>query len=302
MPDVASPHSLQSWARDLAEKIRAHDAANIDEAVELRSSDLTTLVRKSLAAIPSAMKNIYLDELDSHFPVAAGTKPEPAVPSREMEAESAAAAIRRRIPELSTRDRDDVLRQLLNDAFRQSHSGSRLGHLVLESLRKSTAPHPLDPERSLRVMEVFCEAILGLQRLVIELWREVGDRKLMGAPTLASEADFRALITRCISGDVEVPATMIEQEIDRQRRAVAAAMAMLGPFADTYAQSVLKIVGPEAIATRTPAESIPMFGNREAGYWKQYCRTWESLGHDQFEPVFLECLAKHLRFLNRNNA
>ena len=42
-----------------------------------------------------------------------------------------------------------------------------------------------------------------------------------------------------------------------------------------------------------------MFGSREAGYWKHYCRTWESLGHEQFEAVFLECLSKQLRTLNR---
>jgi hypothetical protein len=44
-----------------------------------------------------------------------------------------------------------------------------------------------------------------------------------------------------------------------------------------------------------------MFGSREAGYWKQFCRTWESLGHEHFESVFMECLGKHLRTLNRSN-
>jgi hypothetical protein len=94
---------------------------------------------------------------------------------------------------------------------------------------------------------------------------------------------------------------MIEQEIERQRRAVAAGMAMLGPFADNYAQAVLKPFRPESITGRTAADSFSMFGSREAGYWKQFCRTWESLGPVQFEAVFIECLAKHLRNLNRSN-
>ena len=94
---------------------------------------------------------------------------------------------------------------------------------------------------------------------------------------------------------------MIEQEIERQRRAVAAAMAMLGPFAGNYAQAVLKPLSPESIAAQAGGDSFSMFGSREAGYWKQYCRIWESLGNEQFEMAFTECLAKHLRSLNRTN-
>jgi hypothetical protein len=299
MPDVATP---QSWARDLADKIRAHDAANIDETEERRSVDLAALVRKSMSAVPPSLKAAYLDELDTHFPVTGAAQP--ALPAAaKPENESAATVIRRRLPELTDSERGELLRQLLNDAFRETHSSGRLGRLLLEAPRKlnvpATTPPPLDPERLLRTLELFCEVILGLQRLAIELWREVGARKLSGVPVLASEADLRALIARCLAGDLDVPPAMIEQEIERQRRAIAAAMAMLGPFADNYAQAILKRVAPEAIVAQTAGESFSMFGSREAGYWKQFCRTWESLGHEQFEAVFLECLSKQLRTLNR---
>jgi hypothetical protein len=303
MPDVASP---QAWARETAEKICAHEAANIDESIEQRSLELAALIRKSMLGIPAGMRAAYLDELDTHFPAALTTGRTESSAFENAESESAATTIQRRLPELSSRERGELLRQLLEGAFQASHSSGRLGRVLLDAARRPNTPAPgtppsIDPDRMLRVLELYCEASLGLQRLAIELWREVASRKLMGAPVLASDSDLRGMIGRCLMGDAEVPPTVLEHELDRQRRAIAAAMAMLGPLADNYAQAILKPFAPESIAAQSPVESFSMFGSREAGYWKQFVRTWESTTYEQREAVLIDCLSKHLRTLNRSN-
>ena len=145
MPDVATP---QSWARDLADKIRAHDAANIDETEERRSLDLAALVRKSMSAVPPGLKTVYLDELDTHFPMKGAAQPAQPTAAK-AENETAVTVIRRRLPELTDGERSELLRQLLNGAFRETHSSGRLGRLLLEAPRKlnvpATAPPPSIP-------------------------------------------------------------------------------------------------------------------------------------------------------------
>jgi len=302
MPDVVSPHS---WAHELAEKIRHNEAANIDESVERRAIEHAALIRKSLALVPVAMKAAFLDELDTHFP-APPSSDRPAAQAPAAAKEPALAAIRARLPELSSADRNEVLRDLLTHAFRDSQAGTRLGRMLLDGPRRSSASSaplpPLDPERTLRLLEVFTETVLSLQRLSIELWREASARKVMGAPVLISDSDFRAAVVRCLTGDPETPPTMIEQEIERQRKAISAAMALLGPFAETYVQTVMKPVSPESIAARAKGDAFSVFGNREAGYWKQFCLAWDGLDQAHFDTVFYDCLSKHLRTLSRSSA
>src|SRR5688572_1352323 len=104
MPDVASP---QAWARETAEKICAHEAANIDESIEQRSLELAALIRKSMLGIPAAMRTAYLDELDTHFPAALTTDRTGSSAFENAESESAATTIQRRLPELSSRERGE---------------------------------------------------------------------------------------------------------------------------------------------------------------------------------------------------
>src|SRR5688500_8676716 len=130
MADIATP---QAWAREIAAKIHAHEAANIDETVEARSVELAALVRKSLAAIPASMKGAYLDEWDTYFPLVSSSSESAPAPTTARESESVAATLRRRWSELSATERDELLRLVFNSVFRESHSSTRLGRLLLEA-------------------------------------------------------------------------------------------------------------------------------------------------------------------------
>ena len=59
---------------------------------------------------------------------------------------------------------------------------------------------------------------------------------------------------------------------------------------------------PESIAARAKGDAFSVFGNREAGYWKQFCLAWDGLDQAHFDTVFYDCLSKHLRTLSRSSA
>ncbi|MDR3228889.1 MAG: hypothetical protein LBT53_05710 [Puniceicoccales bacterium] len=295
------------WVLVTAHRLRYFQANFADDPRESREAFLEEELRRLLEPVPPSKRQEYLDLLAEKFPTWESLATTVAPAAAPLGTDAAGAAAAPQTPEdvlalfLRTLPRfDNTLRQLIKKRLADegfvSASGDALSPETFADLTEKLKFAPADniaPSRLGKLFASLAEFALATDQLVWSVWKSLAPKSTLRRDS--SAGDLRTALRRSLTGDAEVSALQVGQQLEKLRQLTAALIAALGPAAKIFATDHATRYSPEAVrdAVKLEGVSVSVFGNADARLWKKYTELAGEINEDSIRTTLIDAIAKY---------
>ena len=260
-----------AWAASLVTQLKYLQTNLAEETPENRQVYLEEDLRRALQTVPAAKRGSYLYALAQKFPgweLAAATVTAPAAIARQTPDEVVKSFLQL-APQLSGEQRENVKQKLaalgLIVPTKLAIEGEAL--TGIRTKLKLDPEDPIDTQQLGRLFAVFAEAILALDQLAWNVWRNAAPKSPIRRDT--AQGDLRTVTRRSLTGDAESAAAqvLVQKQVEATRQLIAGLMAGLGPAGKNFARRYQQRYTPDAVREVVRAEGG---GKGDAQYWKKH--------------------------------
>ena len=260
-----------AWAASLVTQLKYLQTNLAEETPENRQVYLEEDLRRALQTVPATKRGSYLYALVQKLPeweLAAATVTAPAAIARQTPDEIIKSFLQL-APQLSGEQRENVKQKLaalgLIVPTRQAIEGEAL--TGIRTKLKLDPEDPIDTQQLGRLFAVFAEAILALDQLAWNVWRNAAPKSPIRRDT--AQGDLRTVTRRSLTGDAESAAAqvLVQKQVEATRQLIAGLMAGLGPAGKNFARRYQQRYTPDAVREVVRAEGG---GKGDAQYWKKH--------------------------------
>ena len=304
----ASPNEVASaeratWAAALVTRLKYLQTTLTEEPPESRQVHLEEELRRALQAVPVEQRGAHLYELTQVFPeweLAAATAIAPAAVARQTPDEIVASFLQL-VPQLSGEQRENARQKLAALGMilptKQAIEGEAL--TAVRSKLKLDPDDPIDSQQLARLFAVFAEAMLALDQLAWNVWRNAAPKSPVRRDT--AQGDLRTVTRRSLSGDAEAAAAQaqVQKQIDASRQLIAGLLAGLGPAGKNFARRYQQRYTPDAVREVVRAEGG---GKNDAQYWKKHTELAAEITETVIEDDVQAAVVKYAEDLMRGAA
>ena len=260
-----------AWAASLVTQLKYLQTNLAEETPENRQVYLEEDLRRALQTVPAAKRGAYLYALVQKLPeweLAAVTVTAPAAIARQTPDEVVQSFLQL-APQLSGEQRENVKQKLaalgLIVASRQALEGEALTGIRIKL--KLDAEDAIDTQQVGRLFAVFAEAMLALDQLAWNVWRNAAPKSPIRRDT--AQGDLRTVTRRSLTGDAESAAAhvLVQKQVEATRQLIAGLLAGLGPAGKNFARRYQQRYTPDAVREVVRAEGG---GKGDAQYWRKH--------------------------------
>lgn len=285
------------WADALSARLRLLQASCADDTPENRQAYLFEEIDRALRAVPPSRKKAHLEALAARFPTWTTN------PTGEKEAAPAAAEespeilfnrFLQTLPRLTPEQKLQFQAKLHAAGWTEAPVGALPDDVHTELLQRLR----LKPDQSIdiarlgRLSSALTELFITVDQFVWTVWKTIAPKSTLRRD--ASLGDLRQAFSRYLSGEQEITAAQITQQLDRTRQLTAGLLAAIGPSGRNYARRHMARYAPEAIrdAVRTEGGSS-LFSSVEAKCWKKYTDLAGELNEAAIESEIQDAIVKY---------
>lgn len=289
-----------AWASSLVTRLK-YLQTNLTEATpENRQVYMEEEVRRALQEVPLEKRGSHLYALAQAFPeweLAAATAIAPAAVARQTPDEVVRSFLQI-VPQLSEEQRNNVKQQL-----------AALGLVIPadvpvdgEALMAVRAKLKLDPDDPINVQQlaklfsVYAEAMLALDQLVWNVWRNAAPKSPIRRDT--AQGDLRTVTRRSLAGDAEAASVQVhvQKQLEATRQLIAGLLAGLGPAGKNFARRYQQRYTPDAVREVVRAEGG---GKNDAQFWKKHTELAAEITETVIEDDVQAAVVKYAEDLMR---
>jgi hypothetical protein len=299
-PDDVAIAERATWAAALVTRLKYLQTTLADETPENRQVHLEDELRRALHAVPVDKRGSHLYELTQVFPeweLAAATAIAPAAVARQTPDEIIASFLQL-VPQLSGEQRENAKQKLaalgLILPTKQAIEGEAL--TTVRAKLKLDPEDPIDNQQLAKLFAVFAEAMLALDQLAWNVWRNAAPKSPIRRDT--SQGDLRTVTRRSLSGDAEAAAAQVQvqKQIEASRQLIAGLLAGLGPAGKNFARRYQQRYTPDAVRELVRTEGG---GKGDAQYWKKHTELAAEITETVIEDDVQAAVVKYAEDLMR---
>lgn len=299
--DVASAEPA-AWAAALVTRLKYLQTKLTEEKPEDRQVHLEEELHRALMELPAPKRGSHLYALVQQFPdweLAAVTAIAPAAAARQTPDEVIKAFVQL-APQLSGAQREDVKKKLaavgLVSTTNQPIEGEAL--TGIQGKLKLDPDDKIDPQQLGRLFATFAEAMLALDQLAWNVWRNAAPKSPIRRDT--SQGDLRTVTRRALSGDAEAAAAQVQvqKQVEASRQLIAGLLAGLGPAGKNFARRFQQRYTPDAIREVVRAEGG---GKNDAQFWKKHTELAAEITETVIEDDVQAAVVKYAEDLMRGS-
>lgn len=289
-----------TWASSLGERWKYLQTSLAGETPQDRQVFLEEELRRALMALPAAKRGAYLDALAARYPaweVAAVFVNNPAKVARQTPDEIVNSFLQL-VPQLSGEQREEVKQKLaalgLIVPAPKPIEGDALTDV--QAKLKLEPEDPIDAQRLGKLFAIYAEAMLTLDQLAWNVWRNAAPKSAIRRDT--TQGDLRTVTRRALSGDAATTPAQVQKQLEASRLLVAGLLAGLGPAGKNFARRYQQYYTPDAIREVLRAEGG---GKSDAHCWKKYTELAAQLSETVIEDDVQEAVVKYAEDLIRGS-
>ena len=299
--DVASAERA-AWAASLETRLKYLQTKLAEEKPEDRQVHLEEELHRALMELPAPKRGSHLYALVQQFPdweLAAVTAIAPAAVARQTPDEIIKAFLQL-APQLSGEQREDVKKKLaatgLIIATNQPIEGEAL--TGIQGKLKLDPDDKIDPQQLGRLFATFADAILALDQLAWNVWRNAAPKSPVRRDT--SQGDLRTVTRRALSGDAEAAAAQVQaqKQVEASRQLIAGLLAGLGPAGKNFARRFQQRYTPDAVREVVRSEGG---GKNDAQFWKKHTELAAEITETVIEDDVQAAVVKYAEDLMRGS-
>jgi hypothetical protein len=288
------------WASSLGERWKYLQTSLATETPQDRQVFLEEELRRALLALPAAKRGAYLEALAARYPaweVAAVFVNNPAKVARQTP-EEVIASFLQLAPQLSGAQREDVKQKLAALGLIVPATKPIEGEALtdLQAKLKLEPEDPIDAQRLGKLFAIYAEAMLILDQLAWNVWRNAAPKSTIRRDT--AQGDLRAVTRRALAGDATITAAQVQKQIEASRLLIAGLLAGLGPAGKNFSRRYQQHYTPDAIREVLRAEGG---GKTDAHCWKKYTELAAQLSETVIEDDVQEAVVKYAEDLIRGS-
>ncbi len=290
-----------AWASALGERWKFLQTSLAGETAQNRQVLLEEELRRALMAIPAAKRGAYLDALAARYPaweLAAVSVNAPAAVARQKPDEIINAFLQL-APQLSGEQREDVKKKLMALGLVLPAATPIDGEALTEvrAKLKLEPEDPVDAQRLGKLFAIYAEAMLTLDQLAWNVWRNAAPKSAIRRDT--TQGDLRTVTRRALAGDATLPPPHVQKQIESSRLLIAGLLAGLGPAGKNFSRRYQQHYTPDAIREVLRAEGG---GKSDAHCWKKYVELAGQLSETVIEDDVQEAVVKYAEDLIRGSS
>lgn len=296
--DVASAEP-GAWAASLVTRLKYLQTKLGEEKPEDRQVHLEEELHRALQELPAAKRATHLYALVQQFPeweLAAATAIAPAAVARQTPDEVIQAFLQL-APQLTGAQREDVKQKLaatgLIIATNQPVEGEAL--TGIQAKLKLDTEDKIDTQQLGRLFATFAEAMLALDQLAWNVWRNAAPKSSIRRDT--AQGDLRTVTRRALSGDAEAAAAqvLVQKQVEASRQLIAGLLAGLGPAGKNFARRFQQRYTPDAVREVVRAEG----GKGDLQFWKKHTELAAEITETVIEDDVQAAVVKYAEDLMR---
>jgi len=299
-PDEVADVERTTWASSLVTRLKYLQTTLTAEKPEDRQVHLEEEMRRALQEIPAAKRGGYLYALTQAFPewdLAAATALAPAAAARLTPDELIAAFVQL-VPKLTAEQREAVKRQLAAAGLVQpaGHAFEGEALTAVQTKLKLDPDDPIDTQQLAKLFATFAEAMLALDQLAWNVWRNAAPKSPIRRDT--AQGDLRAVTRRTLTGGPAAVAAqvLVQKQVDASRQLIAGLLAGLGPAGKNFARRFQQRYTPDAIRELVRAEGG---GKSDAQFWKKHTELAAEITETVIEDDVQAAVVKYAEDLMR---
>ena len=299
-PDDVAIAERATWASSLVTRLKYLQTTLTEETPENRQVHLEAELRRALQQVPVDKRGAHLYALTEALPewnLAAATALAPAAVARQTPDEIVASFLQL-VPQLTGEQRESVKQKLAAAGLilpaQQGIEGDAL--MAVRAKLKLDPEDPIDAEQLARLFAVYAEAMLALDQLAWNVWRNAAPKSPVRRDT--AQGDLRTVTRRTLSGDAEAAATLgfVQKQIEASRQLIAGLLAGLGPAGKNFARRYQQRYTPDAVRELVRTEGG---GKNDAAYWKKHTELAAEITETVIEDAVQAAVVKYAEDLMR---
>ena len=299
-PDDVAIAERATWASSLVTRLKYLQTTLTEETPENRQVHLEAELRRALQQVPVDKRGAHLYALTEALPewnLAAATALAPAAVARQTPDEIVASFLQL-VPQLTGEQRASVKQKLAAAGLilpaQQGIEGDAL--MAVRAKLKLDPEDPIDTEQLARLFAVYAEAMLALDQLAWNVWRNAAPKSPVRRDT--AQGDLRTVTRRTLSGDAEAAATLgfVQKQIEASRQLIAGLLAGLGPAGKNFARRYQQRYTPDAVRELVRTEGG---GKNDTAYWKKHTELAAEITETVIEDDVQAAVVKYAEDLMR---
>lgn len=299
LPDPAD------WATSLAARLRYLQANFADDTADNREAYLEDEVRRALQPVPTSKRTVYVEALNEKFPTWESATVSVAGPSTLAAPQSPEEIwnlFLKTLPQYSAEQREKMKARLAEAGFVQISNEPIEGEALAEMQQKLklTADDKVDTARLGKLFTTLAELMIVMDQLAWNVWKNLAPKSAVRRESMSG--DLRTSLRRSLTGDAEVSAAQVAQQLEKTRQLIAGLLAALGPAGKNYARRYLTQYSPEAIRDLVKLEGASIFGNADARYWKKYTDLAQEISEASIQTDMQDAVVKYAEDLMRGTS
>jgi hypothetical protein len=274
-----------------------------EEKPEDRQVHLEEELRRALQAVPAEKRGGYLYTLTQELPeweLAAATAIAPAAVARQTPDEIITAFLQL-VPNLKGEQRDAVKQKLaaVGMVLPVSHALEGEALTAVQTKLKLDPEDAIDTQQLAKLFAVFAEAMLALDQLAWNVWRNAAPKSPVRRDT--TQGDLRTVTRRSLSGGAPAAAAQahVQKQVDASRQLIAGLLAGLGPAGKNFARRFQQRYTPDAVRELVRAEGG---AKGDAQFWKKHTELAAEITETVIEDDVQAAVVKYAEDLMRGAA
>jgi hypothetical protein len=286
------------WASSLGERWKYLQTSLAGETPQDRQVFLEEEMRRALQTVPAAKRGAYLDALAARYPnweMAAVFVNNPAKVARQTPDEVINAFLQL-VPQLAGEQREAVKQKLAAAGMIVAAPKPIDGEALtdLQAKLKLEPEDPIDAQRLGKLFALYAEAMLILDQLAWNVWRNAAPKSSIRRDTTLG--DLRTVTRKALAGDAAITPAQVHKQIEASRLLIAGLLAGLGPAGKNFSRRYQQNYTPDAIREAVRAEGG---GKSDAHFWKKYTELASQLSETVIEDDVQEAVVKYAEDLIR---
>lgn len=297
-PNDAALAEPGPWASSLGERWKYLQTSLAGETPQDRQVFLEEEMRRALQTVPAAKRGAYLDALAarySNWEMAAVFVNNPAKVARQTPDEVIQAFLQL-VPQLAGEQREAVKQKLAAAGLILADPKPIEGEALtdLQAKLKLEPEDPVDAQRMGKLFALYAEAMLILDQLAWNVWRNAAPKSSIRRDTTLG--DLRTVTRKALAGDAAITPAQVQKQLESSRLLIAGLLAGLGPAGKNFSRRYQQFYTPDAIREAVRAEGG---GKSDAHFWKKYTELASQLSETVIEDDVQEAVVKYAEDLIR---
>ncbi len=299
-PTEVANAECASWVSALVTRFKYLQTTLAQEKPEDRQVHLEEEMRRALETVPLGKRGSHLYHLAQAFPewdLAAATALTPAAVARQTPDEIVRSFLQL-VPQLAGEQREKVKQQLAEAGMvlPAPHAIEGEALTTIRTKLKLDPEDPVDTQQLARLFGLFAEAMLALDQLAWNVWRNAAPKSPIRRDT--AQGDLRTVTRLSLSGktganDAHV---QVQKQIDASRQLIAGLLAGLGPAGKNFARRYQQRYTPDAVREVVRAEGG---GKSDAQFWKKHTELAAEITETVIEDDVQAAVVKYAEDLMR---